>query len=102
MRLRITIFLAFGLVLLAQWRGDQNVKPKYGSYLGCAAPSNDVLRAEYQKSLDDVRELYKLANDLKTEFEKNDPHVVSFATLKESEDAEKVSKRIHGRLKRCW
>lgn len=52
--------------------------------------------------MDDSRELYKLADGLKAEFEKNDPHVVSLATLKKSEEIEKLAKRIHGRLNRCW
>ena len=65
-------------------------------------PSDKILKAEYQKSLDDVRELSKLVDDLKIEFEKNDPHVVSLATSKNSEQIEKLAKRIHGRLNRCW
>jgi hypothetical protein len=65
-------------------------------------PSDEILKAEYQKSLDDARELSKLAEELKTEFEKNGPRVVSLATLKNSEQIEKLAKRIHGRLNRCW
>lgn len=116
MRLRITLFLAFALLLSAQWNvppgaGGQGRTPEglgigtthnAAPNAGCAAPSDEILKADYQKSLDDARELSKLADDLKNEFEKNDPRVMSLATLKKSEDIEKISKRIHSRLKRCW
>jgi len=97
------LLLACALFLPAQNR-IPNTQPKQMQIykLGCAAPSNEILKAEYQKSMDDSRELFKLADGLKAEFEKNDPHVVSLATLKESEEIEKLAKRIHGRLNRCW
>jgi len=70
-------------------------------------PSDEILKAQYQKSLDDARELSQLAGDLQAEFEKasaggDGDHVISLATLKKSAEAEKVAKRINGRLKTCW
>jgi len=49
--------------------------------------------------LDDARELSKLADELKLALEKNDRYVLSIATLKKTEDIEKLAKRIHDRLK---
>ena len=60
---------------------------------------DEILKAEYQKSLDDARELSKLADDLKLDLEKNDRYVLSIATLKKTEEIEKLAKRIHDRLK---
>ena len=58
-----------------------------------------MLKAEFQKSLDDARELSRLADDLKLDLEKNDRYVLSIATLKKTEEIEKLAKRIHDRLK---
>jgi hypothetical protein len=60
---------------------------------------DEILKADFQKSLDDARELSKLAEELKTDLEKNDRYVLSIATLKKTEDIEKLAKRIHDRLK---
>ena len=60
---------------------------------------DEILKADFQKSLDDARELSKLAEELKTDLEKNDRYVLSIATLKKTEDIEKIAKRIHDRLK---
>ena len=60
---------------------------------------DEILKADFQKSLDDARELSKLADELKTDLEKNDRYVLSIATLKKTEDIEKIAKRIHDRLK---
>ena len=119
MRLRITwLALACALVLSAQGNippggGPSPIAPggvrapgdngsgkphSSGSYLGCTQ-SDEINKAEYQKSLDDARELSKLVDDLKMEFEKNDYSVLSLATVKKSEEIEKLSKRIDNRLK---
>jgi hypothetical protein len=61
--------------------------------------SDEILKAEYQKSLDDARELAKLADELKADLEKSDRNVLSLAMLKKTEDIEKLAHRIHGRMK---
>jgi hypothetical protein len=60
----------------------------------------EILKADYQKTLEDARELSKLADELKADLEKNDYNVLSLATLKKSDDIDKLAKRIHERLKR--
>ena len=60
---------------------------------------DEILKADYQKSLEDARELSRLAEDLKLDLEKNDRNVLSLATLKKTEEIEKLAKRIHDRLK---
>jgi hypothetical protein len=60
---------------------------------------DEVLKADFQKSLNDARELSKLADELKTDLEKNDRYVLSIPTLKKTEDIEKLAKRIRDRLK---
>ena len=60
---------------------------------------DEILKAEYQKSLEDARELSRLADELKLDLEKNDRYVLSIATLKKTEEIEKLAKRIHDRMK---
>jgi hypothetical protein len=59
----------------------------------------EILKADFQKSLDDARELSKLADQLKADLEKNDRYVFSIPTLKKAEDIEKLAKRIRDRMK---
>ena len=59
-----------------------------------------IIKEDYRKSLEDSRELVKLAEDLQAELEKNDRYVVSLSEIRKTEDIEKLAKRIRGRLKR--
>ena len=62
--------------------------------------NEEILKEDYKKNLDDVAALAKLAEELKAEIEKNDRHIVSVASLKKTEDIEKLAKNIRARLKR--
>jgi hypothetical protein len=61
---------------------------------------NAIAKEDYKKSLDDARELVKLAEALQAELEKNDQFVISVSEIHKTEDIEKLAKRIRGRLKR--
>ena len=58
----------------------------------------EILKAEHEKSLKDAAALIDLAEQLKADLEKNDRHVLSVATLKKTEEIEKLAKRIRTRL----
>src|SRR5579883_2689512 len=58
----------------------------------------EILKAEHEKSLKDAAALIELAEQLKADLEKNDRHVLSLATLKKTEEIEKLAKRIRTRL----
>jgi len=59
-----------------------------------------MAKEDYRKSVEDARELVKLAESLESELEKNDQYVVSLGAIRKTEDIEKLSKRIRGRFKR--
>ena len=59
----------------------------------------EVLKAEHQQNIKDAAELADLAEQLKIDLEKNDRYVLSMATLKKTDDIEKLAKRIRGRLR---
>jgi len=58
----------------------------------------EILKAEHEKSLKDAAALIDLAEQLKADLEKNDRYVLSVATLKKTEEIEKLAKRIRTRL----
>ena len=58
----------------------------------------EILKAEHQQNLKDAAELADLAEQLKIELEKNDRYILSMATLKRTDDIEKLAKRIRARL----
>ena len=60
---------------------------------------DEILKAEYQQNLKDAAELADLAEQLKIELEKNDRYILSMATLKKTDDIEKLAKRIRARLR---
>lgn len=102
MRTRILLALTLALVITAQppphpRPGDE--PPGEARLPNGKLQRDEILKADFQKSLDDARELSKLAEALKTDLEKNDRYVLSIATLKKTEDIEKLAKRIHDRLK---
>ena len=59
---------------------------------------DEILKAEHEKSLKDAAALIELAEQLKADLEKDDRHVLSIATLKKTEEIEKIAKRIRTRL----
>src|SRR5580765_5891904 len=60
---------------------------------------DEILKAEHEQNLKDAAELAELAEQLKIDLEKNDRFVLSMATLKKTDDIEKLAKRIRTRLR---
>jgi hypothetical protein len=59
----------------------------------------EILKAEHQQNLKDAAELADLAEQLKADLEKNDRYILSVATLKKTDDIEKLVKKIRARLR---
>jgi hypothetical protein len=60
---------------------------------------DEILKAEHEQNLKDAAELAELAEQLKIDLEKNDRFVLSMATLKKTDEIEKLAKRIRSRLR---
>jgi len=60
----------------------------------------EILKADFQKNLEDARELSKLADGLKADLEKSDYNVLAVGTLKKTDDIDRIARRIRDRLKR--
>ena len=61
---------------------------------------DEILKADREKNIEDAKTLAKLSEELSAEIEKNDRFVLSIPTLKKLDEAEKLVKRIRGRMKR--
>ena len=60
---------------------------------------DEILKAEHKANLKDAADVAELADQLKIDLEKNDRYVVSMATIKKTDEIEKLAKRIRGRLR---
>jgi hypothetical protein len=59
-----------------------------------------ILKAEFEKALKEAGDLFDLAEELKIELEKNQHHVLSVASIRKTEEIEKLAKKIRSRLRR--
>jgi hypothetical protein len=98
--MKVLILCAY---LLAIAMGQQN-PPSPGTPQDQRLPngkmqSDEILKAEYAANIKDAAELSQLAEQLRIDLEKNDRHVLSMATIKKTDDIEKLVKRIRTRLR---
>jgi hypothetical protein len=60
----------------------------------------EILKADHKLNLDDARRLVEVAQGLKAELEKRGQQVLSLNAIRNTEEIEKLAKRIRGRLRR--
>ena len=96
-RLLALLVLAVPLALAPQDpnSADRDVRLPSGK-----SQKDEILKADHEKDLKDAATLVELAEQLKQELEKNDRHVLSVASLRKTEEIEKLAKRIRARLRR--
>lgn len=91
----------FLALLAASWGAAQAPKEEGPRRLPDGRSQDEaILKAEYEKSLEDATELVRLAEELKAELEKNEQHVLSVASIRRAEKIEELAKRIKRRLRR--
>jgi hypothetical protein len=61
---------------------------------------DEIAKADHKRNIEDAAALLKLAEELKTNLEKDDAFVVSVKSMKQTEEIEKLAKSIRGRLKK--
>ncbi len=101
---RIVLLLFLGLALAAQQgppeRPLPSEPPEDVRLPNGKLQREEILKADYQKTLEDARALSKLADELKADLEKSDYNVLSVGTLKKTDDIDRLARRIRDRLKR--
>jgi hypothetical protein len=103
MTCRIALLLCLSLTMTAQQgppaRPFPPETPEDARLPNGKLQREEILKADYQKTLEDVRALSKLADELKADLEKSDYNVLSVGTLKKTDDINRLAKRIHDRLR---
>jgi len=104
MTCRIALLLCLALTMIAQQGPPERPfppeTPEDGRLPNGKLQREEILKADYQKTLEDVRALSKLTDDLKADLEKSDYNVLSVGTLKKTDDINRLAKSIHDRLRR--
>jgi hypothetical protein len=103
MALRTLLPLVIVLAMMAQIPRPHQISPRPDEQVplpNAQMPPEEIRKADYEKSLNDVRELAKLAEDLNADLEKTDRFSISLSTVKKTEEIEKLAKRIRVRIKR--
>ena len=100
-KLLLSALLAAAL-LFSQYPGREDEKIGLGNHdaklPNGKSQQEEILKAEHEKSLKDAAALIDLAEQLKADLEKNDRYVLSLATIKKTEEIEKLAKKIRTRL----
>ena len=102
-RLLLLLPLAVGLLSAQVDTPPRHKQPEDGADIKLPngkSQQEEILKADYQKTLQDAAELVKLAEQLQDDLIKEDRHVLSLASLKRTEDIEKLAKRIRTRLRK--
>jgi hypothetical protein len=60
---------------------------------------DEILKAEREQNIKDAAQLVELAQQLQVELEKNDRFVFSIATMKKTDDIEKLARKIRSRMR---
>ena len=102
---RIVLLLSLALTVTAQQGPPERSLPPPETPEDVRLPNGklqreEILKTDYQKTLEDARALSKLADELKVDLEKSDYNVLSVGTLKKTDDINRLAKRIHDRLRR--
>jgi hypothetical protein len=61
---------------------------------------DEILKADHKANLEDTDKISQLAKELHENLERNKGFVFSLEDVKKTEEIEKISKRIRGRMKR--
>jgi len=96
---RCILLAAFAALCLAQVpRHEAEPQPPDVKLPGGKSQSEEILKAELAENLKDAAQLVELAQQLRSDLEKNDRYVFSIADRKKAEDIEKLARKIRTRM----
>ena len=100
MKFHVRRFALFLLITAALALSQVEPRPEPQRLPNGRNQQEEMLKAEHEQNLKDAAQLLELADQLKQELEKNDRHLLSVATLKKTDEIEKLARRIRSRLRR--
>jgi hypothetical protein len=93
--------LAPGFVALQdERRGEPRADPADVRLPNGKLQKDEILKADHQKNIEDAAKLAKLSDGLRSALEKSDQNVLSIDLLKQTEEIEKIARRIRARMKK--
>jgi hypothetical protein len=78
---------------------DQRDRADDGRLPNGKSQKDAILKAEYEQNLKDAARLVELSGELKQDLEKGNRFVLSLATLKKTDEIEKLVKKIRSRMR---
>ena len=62
--------------------------------------SEEILKADHAKSLEDLRQIAELSQTLAADMERDTRHVLSLSSIRKTEEIEKLARRVRDRMRR--
>jgi hypothetical protein len=91
----IRVAIALALLAMPVAPQDTDVRLPSGK-----SQREEILKADHKKNLEDVARIQELARDLETELKAKGHSVLSASALRNTEEVERLARRIKGRLRR--
>jgi hypothetical protein len=103
--IRIALFLLLSCVVTPQQVPADRTLPTTEPPENVRLPNgklqrDEILKADFQKTIEDARALSKMTDELKADLEKSDYNVLSVGALKKIDDIDRLARRIRDRLRR--
>jgi hypothetical protein len=96
----LALFIAFALFGQAPRRSPPEPSQADGQLPNGKSQSEEILKQDHKKNLEDAAAMAKLAEEVSEDLEKDDRFVYSLKTMKKLDEIEKLTKAIRGRLKK--
>jgi hypothetical protein len=93
----LLLLFAFAVAQRPPEQEDEHTLPQLP---GGKNMKEEMLKADYAKSIKDAELLISMSQELRDELEKNTRHILSVSAIKKTEEIEKVAKRIRDRMRR--
>jgi len=98
--MRTLLLIGLALALSGGQLQRQEREPEPRTLPNGRNQTEEILKAEHKKSLEDAAQLVRLSRQLRAELEKNDRYIVSVGSIKKTEEIEKLARRIRARMRR--
>lgn len=98
-----TVVLALAVPLAGQGLGDSHSSHRFGSSASDRMPDGSsrtllILKKDAEKSSEDMARVVELANQLKSDIEKNEFHIVDLGSVRKAEEIIRIVRRVKSRL----
>ena len=100
MPIHTVIALIFVSLLAVQQPAERREEPADVRLPNGKMQKDEILKADHQKNIEDAGKLAKLSGDLVSALEKSDQNILSVEMLKQTEEIEKIARRIRARMRK--